>query len=140
MKLTKFLFENDELKSSGNKVVTIKEAAKINPAFWKRLVEETENCIGYEVDNKLVNSFGTGDDDAHVLTIEERKKVKNTLSKMLLNKCIITPRGVAYFDDNINNVVFFDNAAGARDCLYENDDVTEVWGMTKEELESLSVK
>jgi len=141
MKLAKFLFESDELENAGNKMTTIKNAAKLNPGFWKKLVMEIENCVGYVVDSLLVHD-SDNDYDLHVLTTEERFKVKEILKSMFQNKCIVTPTGVVYFDRGA--LCHFANDSEKRDSVYMPeqdllDAVCTEWGVTKEELRAITV-
>lgn len=89
------LHEADELQHSPtNKIVTIKEAAKLVPSFWNCLIEEVEIIIGY---NELYDLGSSPSDhrmyDGIDLCLESRVAVKKHLKEILNKKCIVTSDG-----------------------------------------------
>lgn len=93
MKLTKFLFENDAIDKKPEVVfMAVKEAAQKFPRFWKHLIYEVENRIGYRDDKDWWfdhdEDNGLGDNNGKDLSLEQKHEVKVELKKAL-NKSII---------------------------------------------------
>ena len=135
MKLTKFLFENDELEDAGSKIVTVREAAKHDKEFWKKFTLEIECSIGYEEILEAASEDSENAADDHrdgsntvMLSNETRDRVKEVLKSTLNDKCMITKDYIVCIDISNKNFNFFFKNDDYVKQLYQssiNDNLSE---------------